>query len=125
MGVDLISESGAEFRFTGSGWGYVIAFAEAHGFTWPTDDAGEDEVTLEAREAGALADAIERGIGAGTADEVARRVSRELTELLVTTSKSSMFPDAPIVLQARTIEYWREFVRFARSGGFSLDIQGS
>ena len=30
MGVDLVSESGAESRFTGSGWSYLVTFAEAH-----------------------------------------------------------------------------------------------
>ena|SRR2546423_6388659 len=120
MGFDLMSESGEEFQFNNSGWRYLMEFAEAHGFRWPVESSGEEKDALSADESSALADAIERGIGDGSSFEIAARVSDELTKRLVTPTDSPLFRNDPLKFDARTIDYWNEFVRFARRGGFSM-----
>jgi hypothetical protein len=122
MGVDLRNATGEEFYINNSGWRYLIEFAQAHGFRWPTAQDGDEDEALTAAEASELANAIDRGIGDGPPDDVARRVAEELTKLLVTPSKSPIFPQNPIAISAKTIDYWREFTRFARRGGFSIQF---
>ena|SRR5437879_1408238 len=120
MSVDLQSTSGEEFDINNSGWRYLLTFAKANGFSWPLADDGEEKEDLTEDQAKALADAIERGMGSGSPSEIADRVSAELTRLLVTPSKSPMFPDEPLKFSARTMDYWKHFIRFARTGGFSI-----
>jgi hypothetical protein len=120
MGVDLKSESGDEFQFNNSGWRRIIALAEGNGFDDSNCSEPEEGVcVVPAASAIALADAIEKSLTGGDDAEIARRVSHRLTELLVEPSSSPMFPDDPIQFNERGVKYWREFVRFARRGGFT------
>jgi hypothetical protein len=121
VGFDLQSETGEQFWFNNRGWRYVLTFAEAHGFRWPLEPDGEEKETLDAPQAAALADAIERGLGSDGSAAAADRVSAELTALLVTPSDSPVFSDAPLRFEAKTIDYWRQFIAFARLGGFEID----
>ncbi len=57
MGVDLIKDAGDEFQFNNSGWRYLIAFSEMHGFAWPSDAGVDATNSLSVDEAAALADA--------------------------------------------------------------------
>jgi hypothetical protein len=120
MGFDLTSESGEKFQFSNSGWRHMMEFAKSHGFVWPAAEGEEDKGELTATEAAALASAIEQGIGDAPASEIAPVVSEHLTKLLVTPSRSDRFPIDPIRIKPRTIDYWRQFIRFARLGGFSV-----
>ena len=122
MGVDLRSTSGDEFQFSNSGWRYLIAFAETHGFQWPIEVDGEDKDALDADEAAALARAIERGMGSGSSSEMAQRISTELTKLLVTPSSSELFSNEQLIFRPETVDHWIRFVSFARSGGFSMEF---
>src|SRR5688500_18368365 len=117
MSVDLLNDAGEEMTFSNSGWRYLLEFAAAHGFRWPTDQDGDDADSLSDAQSGDLADAIERGVGVGSPDEIAARVSRELTEFLVIPSNSPNFRGDPIPMTARSIEYWNEFAAFARRSG--------
>jgi hypothetical protein len=122
MGFDLRSTSGEEFWFNNSGWRYLMTFAEAHGFEWPRDSRGEEKDALTADDAAALADAIERGIGQESLSELAKRVSTELTSLLVTPSESPLFSNEPLAFRPDVIDSWRQFIHFARKGGFSIEF---
>ena len=95
MGFDLTNEAGEEFQFNNTGWQYVMEFAVAHGFRWPVDASGDEVETLTSSQARELADALERGFGAAPADQVAPRVSEELTKLLVTPSTAPTFTTDP------------------------------
>ena len=119
MSVELTNDQGAEFQFSNHAWFLLMNYAAAQGFRWPLDDNGDDNEELTDHESAALADAIERGVGNAPASDVAERISRELTERLVTPSTSPMFRNEPIEVQARTVEYWKQFISFARQGGFS------
>jgi len=121
MGVDLRNELGEKFFINNTGWRYLLEFARARGFAWPMDQAGDEAEALTSTQSAALASAIEVGIGDGRAEEVAIRVSEELTRRLVTPSTSPIFRQEPIALPAKTIDYWREFARFARRGGFAIE----
>ena len=122
MGVELSSESGEQFQSNSSGWRYLTEFAGAHGFRWPATESGEEIDALDAHQAAALANAVEQGIGRGTSAESAVRVSEELTNLLVPPTDSPMFKNDPLKFEERTIDYWKEFIRFARCGGFTLSF---
>jgi hypothetical protein len=122
MGVDLRSTSGEEFQFSNSGWRYLIAFAEAHGFSWPLESNGEEREALDADQAAALANAVDRGIGSESSEQAARRASAELTKLLVTPSPSTLFSDEPLNFPPETIEQWKRFIGFALAGGFSMEF---
>ena len=117
MSVDLTNDSGETFDFSNAGWRHLIVFAEASG--WHDESHEDDRASAEV--AAALADAIERGMGPGSDAEVAERVGNVLTEQLVIPSGSDQFPSTPIVVAEKTIAYWREFMRFARRGGFRVD----
>src|SRR5262245_50985871 len=121
MAVELQSEVGEEFEFNNRGWHYLNQFAEVLGFCWPHDSDGAEKRSLSKSEASELADAIERGVGSGSPSEIAVRVSALLTQRLVVPSKSPLFANDPIKIEARTIDYWKQFVRFARRGGFSVE----
>jgi hypothetical protein len=75
---------------------------------------------LTAAQAGEPANAIERGIGTGTSEEVAPVVSEKLTKLLVLPSTSALFRCDPITIPAKTIDDWRGLMSYARRGGFSI-----
>lgn len=122
MSVDLSFESGRTMTFSNRSWRNVIELAEAKGFRWPLESNGEEKEILSAAEAAALADAIERVLGFGAADEVAIRVSQELARLLIVPSSSPMFSNDPIKVSADSIEQWRGFAERARLGGFSLSF---
>jgi len=122
MGFDPRSTSGEEFQFNNLGWRNLITFAEAHGFRWPINAEGDEHEVLDATEAAAIAAAIELGLGHGSDVDTAAKVSEELTKLLVTPSVSPLFPTNPIRFDARGVEHWRQFVRFARGGGFSIQF---
>lgn len=96
--------------------------ARAHGFAWPVDDTGRGVKALSDRDARELAEALTRGLVEGVDDVVAARASKLLTEQLVVTPGTPMFPDTPIQISVRTIAYWREFVVYARCGGFDVNI---
>jgi hypothetical protein len=119
MSVELINDAGESFGFSNRGWFYVVEFAKAHGWTRLVDDK---DFGLSATQASDMANAIDIGIGEGSPDAIAVRVARELTDRLVLPSQSAMFSDEAIVLNAGTILYWKQFVSFARKGGFSIDI---
>jgi hypothetical protein len=121
MSVELFRHDGATFDFSNRGWFLILNFAVAKGFRWPMAGEGEEKDFVTDEEATALADAVERGIGDGTDAQVAECVSQELTQLLVTATASPMFSGEPIKVDARTIECWKQFIQFARSGGFSID----
>jgi hypothetical protein len=122
MGFDLRSDSGDEFWINNTGWRYLLTFAAAHGFCWPLKDDGDEYESLTADEAGLLANAVEHGMGEEPSLALAAKVSAVLTRLLVTPSDSTLFRDDPIELKPSSIEHWRDFVRFARKGGFSLSV---
>src|SRR5687767_14515840 len=113
MSVDLTSDAGGEMDFRNAAWWRLHVLAEAHGFR-RQHSADEDHYSAE--DALALADALERALGAGDDEEVARRVSRELTSLLVTPSLSPLFPDDPVPFEPRAVAYWKRFIAFARRG---------
>jgi hypothetical protein len=117
VSVDLTSEAGGEMDFPNSAWRRLLTLAEAHGFCPARAD---DEDSYSADEARALADALERAMGAGEDEQVARRVSQELTRLLVTPSDSPMFPAEPVPFEPRAVTYWKRFIAFARRGGFTV-----
>jgi hypothetical protein len=117
MSVDLASDAGGEMDFPNAAWRRLLTLAEAHGFQ-PEAPSGDGAYSAE--DARALADALQRAMGTGNDDEVAGRVSRELTRLLVTPSDSPMFPDDPVPFEARAVSYWKQFIAFARRGGFSV-----
>jgi hypothetical protein len=100
----------------------MIEFAAIHGFRWPTDNKGEDVARLTMAQSNGLADAIERGIKNRGSIEAAGLVSQALTQRLVTPSESALFPSDPRSVTATTIDYWKEFARFARVGGFSIEF---
>jgi hypothetical protein len=121
MSVDLLSDAGGEMDFTNAAWRRLLTLAEAHGFQpQPPGAPDEDAEYYSADEARGLADALERALGPGEDAEVARRVSEELTRLLVTPSASSMFPNDPVRFEPRAVPYWKQFIAFARRGGFSV-----
>ena len=117
MSVDLTSEAGGEMDFPNAAWRRLLTLAEAHGFR-PGQPDYEDRYSAD--DARALADALERAMGAGDNEQVARRVSLELTRLLVTPSTSSMFPSDPVPFEPRAVAYWKQFVAFARRGAFTV-----
>jgi hypothetical protein len=118
MGVDLTSDSGAEFQFPNAAWFRLLSLAHAHG--WDPEGELEDLDRYSADQAAQLAESLEKALGSGSDAEVAQRLSQQLTELLVTPSSSSMFPGHPITFEVRAVPYWREFIAFARRGGFSV-----
>jgi hypothetical protein len=122
MSFDLQSESGEEFSFSNSGWTYLLEFAAMNGFGWPVEANGDDKESLSAGEAAAMADAVISGIGAALPTDVAERVSEQLTQRLVTPSKSALFREDPLRIDAKTIEYWKSFAAFARRGGFTASF---
>jgi hypothetical protein len=122
MGFDLCNDAGEEFQFNNAGWRCVMEFAASAGFVWPGDDDQQDMTRLTAEQALALADAIDRGIGMRASIDAAKHASELLTRRLVVPSKSPLFRNDPIVIQEKTINYWREFANFARAGGFSVDF---
>ena len=117
MSVDLLSDAGGEMDFPNAAWWRLLTLAEAHGFR-PEQPGGEDRYSE--KDARSLADALERAMGSGDDEEVARRVSQELTSLLVTPSHSPLFPDDPVPFEPRAVAYWKRFIAFARGGGFSV-----
>src|SRR3712207_5978738 len=88
MSFDLLNDRGEEMSFNNSGWAYLLELARSQGFEWPTRVDGEDVEALSAGQAIRLADAIAKGIGAGSDEQVAARVSQELTARLVIPSNS-------------------------------------
>lgn len=122
MGVDLLNRQGAEFSFSNSGWRVVREYARAHGFIWPVDDSERGAAALSDVQAHELAEALARGLGEGADDVAAATASRLLTDRLVVTPGTPMFPATPIQISVRTIAYWREFVAYARCGGFDVNI---
>ena len=103
MSVDLSNDAGGQMDFPNSAWRRLLTLAEAQGFRpeQPADGG------YSAQDARALADALERAMGTGTDDEIARRMSQKLTRLLVTPSTSPMFPSDPVPFETRAVRYWR------------------
>jgi hypothetical protein len=100
----------------------VVEFAIAHGFRWPVDREGREAEALSDREARELAEAVARGLAEDSDDVAAAKASTLLTERLVVTPATPMFPDEPIQIPARTIAYWRELITYARRCGFDVSI---
>jgi len=121
MSVDLKSESGDEFGFSNAGWRAIAEMADSYGF----DDSQctepeEGVIVVPAQSALNFAGIIEKAL-AGTNDtEIAAAISRRLTELLVQPSDSPLFPNDPVRFTEKGVSYWRDFVRFARRGGFTV-----
>ena len=121
MSVDLTNHAGEPFGFSNTAWFRILTLAQAHGWSPHDDDTGEDgPEQFSTEQAGALADALDRAIGPRNDADAARWVSHELTRLLVTPSSSPLFSDEPISFEARAVRHWREFIAFARRGGFSV-----
>src|SRR3712207_3416780 len=102
MGVELTNNAGETFEFTNTAWFRLLEFTLAHG--WKSDVAcepGSEPEAFSAELARNLADTLERAMGPGDDAEVARRVSQELTRLLVTPSESPMFPNDPVGFEPR------------------------
>lgn len=119
MSVELINDAGESFNFSNRGWFLVVEFSNAYGWSRVVDD---EDARLNADQASEMANAIEIGIGEGSSDETSVRVAREMTDRLVVPSQSAMFSNEPIVINASTILYWKQFISFARRGGFSIDF---
>ena len=117
MSVDLTSKAGGEMEFNNAAWRRLLTLAEAYGFR---SEQPDDEDGYSADDARALADALERALGTGDDEQVSRRVSQELTRLLVTPSDSAMFPSDPIRFEPRAVAYWKQFIAFARRGALTL-----
>jgi hypothetical protein len=121
VSVDLRSDVGGEMDFPNAAWRRILVLAEANGWASDGHDGADEEVErFSAGNARGLADALERAMGGGDDNEVARRLSDELTRLLVTPSPSSMFSNEPVRFEPRVVAYWKEFIAFARRGGFSV-----
>ena len=121
MSVDLLSDLGGEMDFPNAAWRRILVLAEANGWASDGDDDPDEEVErFSAGSARGLADALERAMGLGDDDEIARRLTGELTRLLVTPSRSSMFSNEPVRFEPHAVPYWKEFIAFARRGGFSV-----
>jgi hypothetical protein len=120
MGFDLRSVSGEQFWMNNTGWRYLLTLAEAHGFRWPANADDEENQALTADEAVLLANVIERQLGDEGSAALTSKISQELTKLLVIPSSSPQFRNDPIQITAQSVDHWREFVQFARKGGFSL-----
>ena len=103
--------------FPNAAWRRLLSLAEAHGFR-PEQPGDEDHYS--ASDARQLADALETAMGSGSDETVAKRVSQELTRLLMTPSQSAMFPSDPIRFETRAVAYWKRFIDFAKRGGFSI-----
>jgi hypothetical protein len=121
MSVDLKSETGEQFEFRNYAWHCLSTLAEANGF----DDAWciepeEGVCIMPAAAAARLADAVQKSLIGGDDAEIAKKVSTRLTELLVEPASSPLFRNDPIEFTERGVAYWRDFIRFARLGGFTI-----
>lgn len=130
MGMDLTSDSGAEFRFTGTAWNFCLRLAESYGWrgagTCPPQGVSVDDWSgtydsnegqhVSADDSAALADALDKALsdpGLGRAEE---RVASEMSRLL------SQHFGKPIPIEPPdAATAYQEFAAFCRSGGFRID----
>ena len=139
MGMDL-SGSGGYFRWTNSGWADVLELGEAFG--WVPAGTGPPRGTLKsdweggsyfgnagqrfyARDARALADALEQALAAISAKEspVRSRAARatDYLEAELTGRKAPRQGRVAVrKYSADDISYLREFIEFCRAGSFRI-----
>lgn len=143
MGMDLVGESGAEFRTTGSGWTYYLNLAEEYGWKpagtrrprglrmllcrWSGGYDTNDGARVTARDAAAMATALEAALA--DPDRSARRavVAVRVTEGVRAVMGAAQFAslvsaDASYVLELPEddAEHLRKLIGFLRSGGFEI-----
>jgi len=139
MGYDLSNAAGSYLRFSGSGWSLALALAQHYGWqpagtlkppSWGDDDgpwegdywhnAGQQVVPDDAS---ALADALDRAIGAADSIESAQRVAGGLNEALVERYPKARGDTEPLTrLDAEKFrERLRELAALARQGAFVIE----
>src|SRR6185369_16427972 len=130
MGMDLTSDSGAEFRFTGMGWNFCLRLAEAYGWrgqrtlppagvaveAWSgTYDSNEGQ-RVKPEDADSLATVLKLALVDPHRSRIERQVADEMSRLL-TQHFGRPVPVEPSMTEA----HYQEFVAFCKEGGFRID----
>jgi hypothetical protein len=132
MGMDLQSDNGESFRFSGSGWSFYLTLAEEYGwrplgsvppagYSQPEPWSGKydscDGQSVTAADAHSLADALQRALADPMRSERALRVAESLTRAVRAATDSSTYEmrnDGDDTL------YMQQMIEFFRRGRFHI-----
>ena len=138
MGYDLTSESGADLRFSPSGWALLLNVAEAYGWTpqgslppegvdaaeWVGDYDTNDGARVSREDAKAMADALERALAdperANVEREISRAMNQALRQMEIEALDEDIGPEEEELLTTND-EILQTLIRFLRAGGFRID----
>ncbi len=132
MGMDLVSESGAEFRATGSGWAYYLNLAEEYGWKpagterprrasifrkWSGHYDTNEGQRVSKRDAAAMALALEAALS--DPDRAARgaALAERLTAAVRAATGGSSYT---MRADGDDSAYLRSLIDFLRRGGFEI-----
>jgi hypothetical protein len=116
MGLNLISDSGEEYRINSQGWSYLLELASRHG--WQEEDSFDaEEGRFSAAEVALLADALEKALNDAAPNEHLQdaQLERDLQEAGFISPRfnlASWLNDNRSAL--------KEFIKFAGKGGFVI-----
>ncbi len=132
MGMDLVSESGAEFRVTGSGWAYYLNLAKEYGWNpegterpqgasssrkWSGHYDSNEGQRVSKRDAAAMALALE----AALADPNRAARGAALAERLIAAVRAATGASSYTMrVDGDDSAYLRSLIEFLRGGSFEI-----
>jgi hypothetical protein len=132
MGMDLVSESGAEFRATGSGWTYYLNLAEEYGWKpagtkrprrtsifrkWSGHYDSNEGQRVSKRDASAMALALETALADPNRATRGTAVAERLTAAVRAATGDGSYT---MRVDGDDSAYLRSMIEFLRCGGFEI-----